>query len=259
MQPSVEQKYCFECQADSTEVFTTILGTLQGEKDQAVRISCLPNGLKFSFEKGRRFAAKAYLKATYFQNYTINEDEGKVVFSVSLSTLLNCLQVFGTSSHIDMKYHGRGDPLLITLAEDGVITECELSTIEMEDEIDFSFRSTSVMSRAVVKSEYLKQVFSELEIFGATECEFTLSPEPSLSLAVIADNSEVRVDFPTDKQSGVFTEFECSEPMTIKYLLALLRPCVKAMSRADTTSLRSLILRVGFSFNELMQNLDALF
>ena len=118
--------------------------------------------LKFSFEKNRIFSVKAYLKSSFFTEYEINSEAGNVQFTVNLSTLLNCIQIFGSSSLMQMTYEGIGDPLSLFLEEDGIVTQCEIATIEEEEEVDFNFRSSAVVSRAVVKSQYLKQVFAGL-------------------------------------------------------------------------------------------------
>jgi hypothetical protein len=58
-------------------------------------------------------------------------------------------------------------------------------------------------------------------------------------MSVIGDSSKAEVDFPSNKgNTEIFTEFECKEPVTGTYSLAILRPCVKALGKSSQTNIR---------------------
>ena len=100
---------------------------------QAVTCEVVPAGLKFSVEKSKVLKAKAYVKESVFQEFNLKSKafvhsvivgidsvcsvcaatspDEKVEFSVSLSILLHCLQVFGQSSHMQLSYAGHGTAL----------------------------------------------------------------------------------------------------------------------------------------------------
>jgi len=57
-------------------------------------------------------------------------------------------------------------------------------------------------------------------------------------MSVKGDSSSVEIDFPMDETTEVFTEFECVQPASNRYSLSLIRPCMKALARADHTNMR---------------------
>jgi cell cycle checkpoint protein len=225
------------CKADSTDVIITLLQTLLLEKDQQATCTIIKQGLKFSVEKTKTLRAKAYVKSSVFTEFELNEDN--LEFTLNLSILLQCLQIFGQQSHLHMSYAGYGHPLALILEEDGVITQCEIKTLEAEAPIDFNFRSSAIISRAVVKSQFLRDCFAELDVPGASKVTVHMSPEaPFLSMSVEGDSSSCKVDFPSDKEAEVFTEFEAKSATSNTYPLSLIRPCAKALAKSDHTNLR---------------------
>ncbi len=55
--------------------------------------------------------AKAYVRAELFREFTLNEES--VSFCVDLAVLLQCLQIFGESSHVELSYGGLGHPFCV--------------------------------------------------------------------------------------------------------------------------------------------------
>ena len=54
-----------------------------------------------------------------------------------------------------MSYASDGSPVTLTLEEDGVITECQLATLDGPPQPQFEFRSSSITGRAVLKVSLL--------------------------------------------------------------------------------------------------------
>jgi hypothetical protein len=74
-----------------------------------------------------------------------------IEFTVKLNLLLHCLNIFGASSRLQMSYSNDGSPVTLTLEEDGVITECQLATLDVPPQPQFDFRSSTIVGRAVLK------------------------------------------------------------------------------------------------------------
>jgi len=230
----------FVCKADSTDVLTTLLSTLLWDKNQVVLVNVTAAGMKFTVEKDKCVKAKAYLKSSCFQEYSSVDAAEEIEFTLSLSVFLDCLQVFGVACHMQLAYNGYGSDVQLLLEDDGVITQCELRTLDEVTPAEFSFRSSNVTARTVIKSGFLKECFAELDIPGATTVSLFMSPQaPYLSMSVKGDTNTVEIDFPSDRShSEVFTEFDCKEKITNTYSLSLIRPCVKALAKAEHTNLR---------------------
>lgn len=221
-------------------MLTTLLSTLLWEKTQVVLVNITAAGMKFTVEKDKCVKAKAYLKSSCFQEYSVVDPTEEIEFTLSLSVFLDCLQIFGIACHIQLAYNGYGSDVQLLLEDGGVITQCELRTLDEVIPAEFSFRSSNVTARTVIKSGFLKECFAELDIPGATTVSLFMSPQaPYLSMSVKGDTNTVEIDFPSDRShSEVFTEFDCKEPITNTYSLALIRPCVKALAKAEHTNLR---------------------
>lgn len=229
----------FSCKADSTDLLATVLNTLLWDKDQVVLVDVSSAGLRFTVQKNKTMKAKAYLKSSCFQAFELSDPEQDLRFTLSLSVFLHCLQVFGVSSHMQMSFDQSGSAVSLILEDDGVITECEIRTLEDVDSADFNFRGSPIAARTVIKSTFLKECFSELDVPGADGISIHMMPRaPFLSMSVKGDNTSVEVDFPSDQSSEVFTEFECRTLASNTYSLSMIRPCIKALAKAENTNLR---------------------
>lgn len=90
-------------------VFTLLAPSLLLE--QKALCTATSGGMKFIVEKAKSLQAKAYLKAELFQEFKLTDQA--VTFTVNLGTLLDCLQVFGEASHLEISYAGYGQPLCL--------------------------------------------------------------------------------------------------------------------------------------------------
>jgi len=240
-EPEEEDIPAFACKVDSTEILINLLSTLLFSKDQLIVCKFVPAGMKFLVEKDSVLRAKAYIKSSCFQEYFLPEDVEEVGVTLNLSILLECLQVFGSSSHMHMSYMGEGAAVCLILEDAGVITQCEIRTLDLQgpNELEFNFRTSPIAARAVVKSQFLKDCFGEMDVAGASDItvHFT-ETAPFLSMAVKGDSSRVQIDFPNDKNSEVFTEFECKSDISSSFSLTLIRPVIRALVKAESTNLR---------------------
>jgi hypothetical protein len=76
-----------------------------------VLVNVTGDGMKFMVEKDKSMKAKAYLKSSCFQEYTLTDPDGEIEFTLSLSVFLHCLNVFGVASHLCMSFSAQGSAL----------------------------------------------------------------------------------------------------------------------------------------------------
>lgn len=229
----------FKCKLDASDTLITLLSTLVLEKDQLVRCTVQANnGIKFTVERSKIMRARAYMKQAYFSEFSLADDIEDLEFCLNLPILLHCLQIFGPSAAVELTYNPEGGIVHLMLTEDSVVTTCDIATLEADEPIDLTFRSQFLVARATIKSEFLKESFTELDIAGASSVLIHMSPRaPFLFMSVKGDSSSVKVDFPNDSADPVFYEFECSEDIECSYPLACIRSCMK-VARAERTNLR---------------------
>jgi hypothetical protein len=93
------------------------------------------------------------------------------------------------------------------LEENGIITHCEILTIAVPQPSDFSFRSHAVVNRVTIKASLLKEIFSDLDLKGAQNVEFTISPNsPHFSIMLAGDACSIQVRiFKNSVQSELLT------------------------------------------------------
>lgn len=158
-----------------------------------------PAGLRFATEESRVVQGLTMLEKSLFSTYTFNDPGGAggvPSFQISLSALLETLQIFGisdatsafrhqaggfTSSYATafttpalavggtcrISYAQIGSPLCITIAEGGVTTTCELMTYEIPyanqdvDEIIPLDRSAFTM-KIIMRSVWLHDAIAEI-------------------------------------------------------------------------------------------------
>ncbi|RKO85886.1 Rad1/Rec1/Rad17, partial [Blyttiomyces helicus] len=129
-------------------------------------------------------------------------------------------------------------PSIIRLEERGVVTACHVATYDPEPLIELQsvFAEHQIVSKVIMKSEWLKEAFSELDSTSTT-LSLLVSPAPPyfrLSAAGLA--GEAQMDYPKD--TDVLESFYCSGPATHQYKFALLQPCLKALACSSKTSIR---------------------
>lgn len=92
------------------------------------------------------------------------------MFGVNLGTLTECLNIFGSGAalggavaSLKISCLGPGHPLMLLLEEGGVTTSCKISTFEPDPLVDFDFRRVPIVSKIIMKSEWLTEAFEDLD------------------------------------------------------------------------------------------------
>eukprot|EP00808_Paulinella_micropora_P009199 g60195.t1 len=234
----------FECKLEDTDHLIALLQAILIEKNQLVECQVSELGIKFQATKSKLLQAKAYIKRAMFSEFQIQREEEadedetpEISFTVNLHILLQCLRIFGGSSHLQMSYAGYGAPVCLTLEDAGAVTQCEIVTLEPPASPDFNFRASGILNRITLKSKLLRDAFLELDVPGATFLNMRVSSKaPNFSLSVEGDSSNCTVDFPSEEQ--LFTQFEVKEDTSTTYSLNVIRPCMRALAKADHSNLR---------------------
>ncbi|CAI9724798.1 cycle checkpoint RAD1-like [Octopus vulgaris] len=122
------------------------------------------------------------------------------------------------------------------LEEDGVLTDCSIKTMEPEEVLDFDFCTENVVNKIIMKSECLREAFSELDMTSSV-LEFLLSPDPPyFRMSTFGNAGRTHSDFPRD--SDMIESFQCQATQTNRYKISLLKPSVKALTISSRVSIR---------------------
>nr|CAD7588304.1 unnamed protein product [Timema genevievae] len=142
-------------------------GSVPHQNEEKVLTTYLAEDLlnfQYMADQGQRFRKTAICIVTDkgVKEYFVQEDQ--VIFKVPLGVLVECLSIFGGALTIlKMRYQGYGHPLTLLLEEDGVITDCNIRTLEPENPVEFTFNADSDINKVIIKSEPLKEIFNDLD------------------------------------------------------------------------------------------------
>ncbi|XP_046562563.1 cell cycle checkpoint protein RAD1-like [Haliotis rubra] len=224
---------------DNARNVSSILKAINFKETATVFAS--PMGLKVTVEDAKCVQANAFIQEAIFHEFSIKEDQ--ITFKINLTVLLECLTIFGSSNipgvttSLKMCYAGYGCPLVLILEEEGVLTDCSIKTLEPDEVLDFDFCSTNVINKIIMKSECVREVFSELDM-SSDVLQILMSPDkPYFQLSTFGNAGSTHSAFPKD--SDMVESFQCQQTQTNRYKLALLKPTVKALAQSTRVSIRT--------------------
>ena len=205
---------------------------------------------KVTVEDAKCVQTNAYVKSDIFQEYHLKpggeeeEEEEDISFSVNLGTVLECLNMFGGtgvegaagSPNLKMCYAGYGHPLILLLEEQGVVSDCKIRTREPEPCLDFNFATANIVSKVIMKSEYLKDVFTELDTLSEM-VELRVSPtDKTFRVATLSPAGECEATVPDS--SDMVEHFTSNATSQARYKLGMIRHGLKPLALSDRVSLR---------------------
>ena len=101
-------------------------------------------GIRVLIDQDKTLQVKAFLQAELFDEYRYTAEEEQS-FNINLLLLLECLNIFGGGfTSMRLTYAGYGNPLTLMLEESGVITDCNIRTMEPNEPGDIDIRATEV-------------------------------------------------------------------------------------------------------------------
>lgn len=215
-------------------------------------------GIRFTVEEAGCLLASVILPRRAFVEFRCNDSA--VRLRLNLSLLLDCLNIFGSSSaerfsaSVQIRYAGEGHPLVVRLRDGEADSVCELVTLDCADadDTDFQFHAHDMVNMAVVDSEALRDALAELDYGGATTAELRLAPEPprfrlsspawTVGLGGPREGEEdeeaalctVELADPTDRRTDTFQAFQSKRMQIASYKLEHLARCVKALGMSES-------------------------
>ncbi|XP_064612700.1 cell cycle checkpoint protein RAD1-like [Liolophura sinensis] len=232
-------QYLVMAKIDNVRNVSNILKAIHFKDTATVFASSM--GFKVTVEDAKCVQANAFIQAGIFHEFVIKEEQ--VTFKINLTVLMDCLTIFGanpsagSTTSLKMCYAGYGSPLTLLLEEEGVLTDCSIKTLEPDEVLDFNFCSTNVINKIIMKSECLKEAFSELDMTSDV-LEIIMSPDhPYFRLSTFGYAGSAYSDF--SKDSDMVESFQCDQLQTNRYKLSLLKPSVKALGLSSRISIRT--------------------
>jgi len=231
---------------------------------QFVTVKISEIGMSFIVEEGKHFQGQVFFKRSIFQEYhchpqpqqqqnnnsfvnQVPQSIPSFQFKINLAMILDCLNIFGHTPNkytsLQFLYRGYGNPFILLLEEDGVITNCSIKTMESEDTLNFDYAGT-VTNRVLIDSDNLLEAFGELD-YSSSILKIWLTPDiPFLKLSTNGQMGNFTMDFCNKKEPGeIFESFQLTEPIRHSFQLSLIKPCIKALTIAKKT--RMILTRNG--------------
>ena len=149
-----ESNLVFTCRTANSKTLTNVLLRLGGSysmrKDQRCSVEVTNESISFLVRgKSKSTEGRASLQSALFDDYycscttTIN-------FSLNLTTVLDCLLLFGTSSDstaIDITYNTSDATFKLSLEDSGVLTICDIFTLaDDDDDLYGEYDATNISS-----------------------------------------------------------------------------------------------------------------
>eukprot|EP00941_MAST-03F_sp_MAST-3F-sp1_P000139 g139.t1 len=239
----------FFSRLDNAKILSYLLSSIrnvQNDSTQQVLVRVDYENIQFQVEDvGKCLQATATLESKELQEFELNNCEEQMQFRLSLSVLLDCVNVFGhtnlSMTSLTMSCDTETEMFHMLLEYDGVVTECDMNTLTGDDsETDFIqlFRSSPIINKAIIKSQYLRDAFQELtDMAGAASVILRLSPtEPNFRMCAKGNVGSCYIDFPSSSES--FVLFQSSRRQSLRYRLAFLQHAFRALQHSDQTYLR---------------------
>lgn len=164
-------------------------------------------------------------------------------FCVNLSTVLDCLHVLGTQNLdrtiLSLSFNKADNIFQMELLEDGVLSTAEIPTMLLPEEntasLAYAFRSSPIVARIILKSEWLKEALQELELVtGVTCCTVALGPD-GLTLAAVGNLGECLIKLPSKNEGSGIVSLECTVVHGRTYPLDPFMAGMKGLDIAEET------------------------
>lgn len=229
-----DDEYLFSCRCDSAKAVSSLLSCLTTSASsssshdkkktsasiQPVTVFCTPTALTFHVygTSAKQSQASVDMNKGMFCDYQISQN-GE--FSVNLTSVLECLHILGNHHLERTKLCWAFSPSSQTfemelLEEGGVLSTAAIpgllpSSSASSTSLALAFSQSPIVSRILLKSEWLKQAWNELQhVPGATTCTVAITKK-SLQLATVGHAGECIVSLPatTSTQGSLLLSLEC--------------------------------------------------
>ena len=210
------------------------------------------------------FTSYIYEPPSPAPNHEDELEDPNPIFQISLSSLLETLQIFGINDTKDrwgsrepyggsggafensvlgmnglcrISYAAEGDPLCIVLEETGVTTTCELVTYEPEYREDIPLQREALAQKIIMRASWLHDAITELSSTSPTRLTIVASPTaPYFTLSSSGPLGSATVEFSKDPQ--LLETFQVPKRTVNTYKYSLIRGASRAMAIASKVSIR---------------------
>ncbi|KAG9235909.1 Rad1/Rec1/Rad17 [Amylocarpus encephaloides] len=273
----------FKAVSSSARQLFQLLNCIRFAPKATVEISAA--GLKISVEESRAMQGAVFLDKALFTSFNCtlpetepHEDEAEPVapdlptFSVSLSALLETLQIFGAADAVNNRILGSGNdgynsnirrdrpsafsnqalgvsgicrlsyqeigaPLSIILEETGVTTTCNLNTYQPESPEEIPFQRDAMQVKIIMQARWLSDAVMELSSTSPSRLDITAFPlAPYLSLSAVGPLGSATVEF--SKGRELLETFTVAERWTQSYKFEMVKAAAEVMRLASKVSIR---------------------
>ena len=198
-------------------------------------------------------------------------DQEPPTFQISLSSLLETLQIFGINENRDrwsgrdathtgflsrgghttafdnrtlgltgvcrLSYAAPGDPLRIVLEESGVTTTCELATYEPQHQEPIPLQRDALCQKIIMRASWLHDAINELSSTSPTRLKIVASPTPPyFTLSSTGPFGSAAVEF--SKDPDLLETFQVPKRTSNSYKYSLIKAASRAMATATKVSIR---------------------
>ena len=198
-------------------------------------------------EDAKCVQSNAFIKSEIFSHFELKEGRGDeqdsddLSFSISLTVVIECLNLFGgdnmgSGPRLKICYGGYGHPFILLLEDQGVINDSQIKTKEVEECLDFNFAKANVVSKLIINSDYLKEVFSDLDT-SSEHIQIQISPDvQTLEMVTSGPAGDSTITLPAD--SPMVEHFSSSRTSKAKFKLQLIKHGIKPISLSEKVSIR---------------------
>ncbi|TIB89594.1 hypothetical protein E3Q19_03024 [Wallemia mellicola] len=193
-------------------------------------------GLQLSVEVGLEMVANAYIPSSYFDEYTYNSDEESISMEISISSLIETMNIYGTATftsdlhsseqggligttQLKLSYEGYGYPLVLDIPrritppldqQDGSIwapmTTVELKIYDRDDRDILPFDHENLQMKVIMHSGWLLDALSALDphvqVLTLTSPADASRNAAALRLSAISETASLEFDFPETEMAA---------------------------------------------------------
>ncbi|KAJ8066595.1 hypothetical protein OCU04_005643 [Sclerotinia nivalis] len=272
----------FKAVSSSARQLFQLLNTIRFAPKVHVQIST--QGIRFAVEESRVMQGIVFLDKALFTTFNctlpeldLEEDQEDAslndlpAFQISLSALLETLQIFGAADSISrfskpenegynsnirpnrpnafsnqalgmagvcrFSYAGTGSPFSIILEEAGVTTTCNLNTYEPEDSEEIPFQRNAMQVKIIMQARWLFDAIQELNSTTPNRLDILALPsKPFITLSATGHLGSASVDF--SKGRELLETFAVKERWSQSYRFDMVKAAGEAMRLASKVSVR---------------------
>merc|ERR1719285_72423 len=236
-----EEQCVFSATLENCKQFIQLLKSLAFKEKASFTIS--QHGLKVMVQDSKSMQLSAYFLQTFFHEFKLQgqdndnaEENIEYTFTITLNSVINCLELFGDTlaTRLKLSYRGYGEPLNMYLDDHDVTMQCQIMTQDPEDCADFNFARSRVLAKVIMISEQFKDVVSALQ--GLSDDVMIKVTEEGINFSVSSIFGDMNNEI--SRNSPMVDNFSCNAPTSANYSLSMLRQGLKPINFSSKLSIR---------------------